>query len=179
MSAGVRRAKGGRNPSAIAIIVDDRRWRGKASALKLIRRAAVLALKERTQPTSSPLTLLLTGDETLKDLNRRFRGRNKPTNVLSFPGGAAYLGDIALAYETIAREAGEQGKSFAAHAAHMAAHGVLHLLGHDHETLREARVMEPLETGILGRLGFPDPYAPEEKPGQSRAKPLPKRRKTP
>ena len=173
--SGMRGAKRKAAPS-IAIVVDDARWRGKASALKLIRRAANLARAEGTAGTSSALTILLAGDARLKDLNHRFRGKNRPTNVLSFPGSAAYLGDIALAYDTIAREARDQGKSFAAHAAHLAAHGVLHLLGHDHESPRQAGVMEPLETGILARMGFADPYAP---PKRSRAKPLPKRRKTP
>jgi probable rRNA maturation factor len=102
--------------------------------------------------------VVLADDASLRDLNRTFRGKDKPTNVLSFEGEGEELGDIVLAYETVKREAKEQGKSFASHTAHLVVHGCLHLLGHDHERERDAEKMEALEISILARLGFPDPY---------------------
>src|SRR6185437_11937225 len=94
-------------------------------------------------------------------LNAAFRGKDAPTNVLSFPAaaGAAELGDIALAFGVCAREAAEQGKSLAHHLQHLTAHGVLHLLGYDHESDAEAEVMEAKERAILAGLGVADPYA--------------------
>ena len=109
------------------------------------------------------LTILLTDDAQLAELNASFRRKPKPTNVLSFPASAAepgYIGDIAMAYGVVRSEAEAQGKRFAAHAAHLAVHGVLHLLGHDHENATEAREMESLETALLSKLGIGDPYAP-------------------
>lgn len=108
--------------------------------------------------TRGSVTVVLADDDTVRDLNRTFRGSDKPTNVLSFKGEGRELGDVVLAYETVKREAKEQGKSFASHTAHLVVHGCLHLLGHDHERERDARKMETLETAILARLGFPDPY---------------------
>jgi probable rRNA maturation factor len=154
-----RRAKG----PELTLVVEDARWRGRRTALPLLRRAARLALGQAKGRAFSQLTILLTSDARLKELNHRFRGRKKPTNVLSFSGEKPYLGDIALAFDTIAREARAQGKSFAAHSAHLAAHGVLHLLGHDHERPRDAEVMEALETAIVKQLGFRAPYAAEQK----------------
>ena len=107
------------------------------------------------------VTLLLTDDQTLKDLNRRFRQRDQPTNVLSFPAPQnpeRFLGDIALAYGVCAREAQEQGKPLKHHLQHLVAHGVLHLLGYDHETDAQADEMENLERAVLAGLGIPDPY---------------------
>ena len=98
-------------------------------------------------------------------LNRDWRGIDKPTNVLSFPvrrrkpdGLPALLGDVIVAYETLAREASEENKPFLHHLAHLAVHGFLHLLGYDHETDSEAEAMEGLEREILARLGIADPY---------------------
>ena len=98
-------------------------------------------------------------DRKLRALNHEFRGKEKPTNVLSFPGLGGYAGDIALAYGVTRKEAKAAGKSLAAHATHLVVHGVLHLAGHDHEKPKEARAMESLEVKILGRLGIDDPYA--------------------
>jgi probable rRNA maturation factor len=108
------------------------------------------------------VTVLLTDDETVRDLNDRFRHKNAATNVLSFPAhetATGHLGDIALAYGVCAREAGEQGKPLAAHLQHLVAHGVLHLVGYDHEDEADAEIMENLERRILSQLGLPDPYA--------------------
>jgi probable rRNA maturation factor len=114
------------------------------------------------------VTLLLTDDETVRELNARFRQQDKPTNVLSFPAPPnpeRHLGDIALAYGVCAREADEQGKDFGHHLQHLAVHGVLHLLGYDHMGDDEAEAMEGLERAVLAGLGVPDPYAA----GQGRA----------
>lgn len=108
------------------------------------------------------LTVLLTDDATVRDLNARFRGRDATTNVLSFPApptAAPHLGDIALAHGVCAREAAEQGKPLAQHLQHLVVHGVLHLLGFDHLEDDEAEDMEARERAILSRLGVPDPYA--------------------
>jgi probable rRNA maturation factor len=102
-------------------------------------------------------------------LNRVYRGKQRPTNVLSFPGGStppaavrhgepAPLGDLAICARVVAREAREQEKSLAAHWAHMVVHGVLHLLGYDHEREADARRMERRERVLLARLGFANPY---------------------
>jgi probable rRNA maturation factor len=107
------------------------------------------------------VTLLLTDDATIRDLNRRFRQLDKPTNVLSFPApqnAERFLGDIALAYGVCAREAQEQGKPLKHHLQHLVAHGVLHLLGYDHVSDAQADEMENLERAVLAGLGIPDPY---------------------
>ncbi len=100
----------------------------------------------------------------MKALNSQFRGVDKPTNVLSFPvaegpGNDGALGDIILGYETISRESQEQGKPLLHHAQHLTMHGVLHLLGFDHERDEEAQEMEALETKLCRKLGIADPYA--------------------
>lgn len=97
-------------------------------------------------------------DAAVQRLNRDFRGQNKATNVLSFPNPLTPFGSIILAYETIRREARAQGKPFIQHAKHMILHGFLHLLGHDHETVSERRLMERLEIRILAAMGIPNPY---------------------
>jgi len=118
------------------------------------------------------VSVLFTSDAEVHALNREWRQRDKPTNVLSFPmlareelanlaagGPPEMLGDIALAYETCAREAAEKGVSLEAHATHLVVHGLLHLAGHDHaESDEQADAMERLETTILAKLGIADPY---------------------
>ena len=104
------------------------------------------------------LCIVLADDSLQRRLNREFRGRDKSTNVLSFDGAPGALGDVVLALETIAAEAEAQGKTLAAHVTHLVVHGVLHLMGHDHERPGQARRMERLEIEILARLGIADPY---------------------
>ena len=106
---------------------------------------------------------MLTDDSAIRLLNRAWRGIDAATNVLSFPAtrGSAetpLIGDIVLAYETIAREARDEKKPFAHHVAHLAVHGYLHLLGYDHERRKDAEAMEQTERNILRRLAIPDPY---------------------
>ena len=147
---------------SIDIQMDDPRWRKVRGLSPRLRRAAELALMRGKARKSAALTILLADDARLKELNRRFRGRNKATNVLSFASDTAngsYLGDIALAYGVTAEEARSGAKRFGDHAVHLTVHGVLHLLGFDHATRRGAGEMEPLETKILDELGIADPYA--------------------
>ena len=112
------------------------------------------------------VSLLFTDDRTIRGLNARWRGKDKPTNVLSFPGsdpeGDVYgplLGDIVFAYETVAAEAADMGIEFTDHLTHLTVHGLLHLFDYDHQESDEAEVMESLERAILASLGIDDPYA--------------------
>ena len=109
--------------------------------------------------------MVLADDEFVHQLNREYRGKDCPTNVLSFenadkpPKGQTWLaGDIVVAYQTVAREAAAQGKTFEAHLAHLLIHGTLHLQGYDHLTEKQARVMETTETELMHSLGYNDPY---------------------
>ena len=147
---------------AIHFEIDDPRWKRRRGLRLRLEEAVRLALRQGGKLRRGALTILLTGDARLKTLNRDFRGKNKPTNVLSFPAApndAAYLGDVALAFGVTEAEALKAGKRFADHAVHLVIHGVLHLLGYDHITDRQAKKMEPLETRLLARLGIDDPYA--------------------
>ena len=142
--------------SGMTLLIEDPKWRthrGLQTRLKTAAEAARKAAKLK-----GDFTLLLTSDKALRSLNRDFRGKDKPTNVLSFPGSGGYAGDIAIAHGVTAREAKAAGKRFADHATHLVAHGVLHLAGHDHIRPRDAKIMEPLEVKILARLGIADPY---------------------
>ncbi len=104
-------------------------------------------------------TVMLTNDATMQTLNKQFRGFDKPTNVLAFSSEeAAFLGDIALGYETVVKEAFEQSKPFDHHVQHLLVHGFLHLLGYDHLSDAEAEAMETLEIAILADSGIPNPY---------------------
>jgi len=136
-----------------------------AGAEKTVRRALEAAAATIGKDfRNHAVAVLLTDNAAIRKLNAQWRGLDKPTNVLSFPAakvpGAAVasLGDIAIAYETTAREAAEEGKPFGHHLSHLAVHGFLHLLGHDHESDRDAETMEQLERVVLARIGVPDPY---------------------
>jgi len=146
---------------AITFLVEDPGWR-KARGLTLrLRAAAQAALRASGFKGKSALTVLLSSDDRLRQLNRDFRGKNKPTNVLSFPAAPnphGYRGDIALAYGVTRGEADVSGKRLSDHASHLVVHGVLHLAGYAHELARDANEMEPLEVKILKRLGIADPY---------------------
>ncbi len=154
-------------PVKIELVMEDSRWRRVSGLEPQLRRAIRSTLKAAAaaRPVHS-LTVLLAGDKQLRALNHDFRGKDKPTNVLSFAppaGDDGYLGDIAIAYDVSAREARAEAKSLRDHVTHLAVHGTLHLLGHDHAKTRQAEKMEALETDILDGLGIADPYAPRRK----------------
>lgn len=144
-------------------------WRRSVPRARACARAAATAALAAggAPPRPAELTVYLANDDIVRRLNREFRGKDKPTNVLSFPasggptppGAPVLLGDVVIARETVLREAAGQGKTAFAHLAHLVVHGVLHLLGYDHEQPAEAERMESLETRILEGLGIPDPYA--------------------
>ena len=154
---------------AIEISVDAGAWQQFSGAEAIVRRAAEAALAD-TSASGVEIGVVLTDDAKMRALNRTWRGKDTATNVLSFPAPASgspelrLLGDVVLACETIAREAAEQRISARDHLAHLTVHGVLHLLGHDHENDREAETMESREREILARLGVPDPYTRAEAP---------------
>lgn len=159
--------------SGITLVVEDEGWRRHRGIQAQLKRAAEAARKAAR--LKGNITILLSGDGKLAALNHDFRGKNKPTNVLSFPGAESmngrtagrsasaaapgYAGDIAIAHGVTAAEAKMAGKTFIDHASHLVVHGVLHLAGYDHVRPKDARVMEPLEVKILKRLGIADPYA--------------------
>jgi probable rRNA maturation factor len=149
----------------IDIEIEDASWTEALPDAEALVRTTVEASLAQEGADGEGVSLLLTNDLAVQALNARFRGQDKPTNVLSFPAPTnpeRFLGDVALAFETCAREAAEQGKSLAHHLQHLTAHGVLHLLGYDHVSDAEASEMEGLERVILAGLGIADPYAAGE-----------------
>lgn len=153
----------------LEIIVEAPAWNALRGVKPALRRA-ISAAAAPMQLEESELAIVLTDDAAVRKLNRRWRGSDKATNVLSFPAhglvppgsGPRPLGDVVIAYETMAREAQEQGLPLTHHLTHLAVHGFLHLLGYDHELDTEAETMEQLERDILARLDVPDPYATRE-----------------
>jgi probable rRNA maturation factor len=143
--------------SGITLLVEDPKWRKHRGLAARLEQAADAA--RRASRLKGDFTLLLSNDRKLRALNRTFRDKDKPTNVLSFPGGDGYAGDIAIAYGVASKEAKSAGKSLADHAIHLVVHGVLHLAGHDHMKAKQAKAMEGLEVKILERMGIADPYA--------------------
>ena len=148
----------------VEVVVEDLRWSGLEP---LATDAAAAALRGAgLDPSAHEVVVLGCDDARIAGLNGQFRGKPAPTNVLSFPSedlapGEAppeELGDIAISFDTCAREAAEQGKRFEDHVSHLIVHAVLHLLGHDHAEEGEAALMEGLERNILAGMGLPDPY---------------------
>ena len=146
----------------IEVEVEDQAWASTLpDAVALVERAAAAALGT----IEGDVVVLLTDDAAVHDLNTRFRDRDQPTNVLSFPAAesaAPHLGDLVLAFGVCAAEAGAQGKTLADHLTHLTVHGVLHLLGRDHVDEAEAEAMEAEERTLLASLGVADPYRPHE-----------------
>lgn len=145
----------------IDVEVEDQAWTAELPDAEALARRSAEATLASEGAVGEGVTLLLTDDAAVEALNARFRGQQKPTNVLSFPAPAnpeRFLGDVALAHGVCAREALEQGKPLGHHLQHLVAHGVLHLLGYDHIGDAEASEMEGLERAILAGLGIPDPY---------------------
>ena len=154
-------------PLDIDLAVEAGVWPSEAELLALVERAVGAAFSELDLVGASELSVVFTDDAAIRALNAEWRGKDKPTNVLSFPafppakGGPLppMLGDIVLAAETVAREAQEENKPLENHMTHLVIHGLLHLLGYDHETDDEAEEMEAVERAALARLAIPDPYA--------------------
>jgi probable rRNA maturation factor len=147
----------------IDITIEDDGWSELANLEALGEEIAKRLLKL----TDGDVAVLFTNDAAMQALNREFRNKDKATNVLSFPFHAngpqpkdmpKSLGDIALGFETVKREAAEQGKSLNDHTSHLLVHGILHLMDYDHQTEAEAEVMEQREREILASLGIKDPY---------------------
>ena len=156
-----------RRALVIDVAIPCAKWRrALPDAEKRTKEAARAALTGSGKKRGdAELSLVLSDDAAVAALNERWRGRVGPTNVLAFaseerplPGAPILLGDVILAYETVKREAREQGKTLADHTRHLIVHGVLHLLGYDHDAAGPAKRMESLETRILATLGVPDPY---------------------
>lgn len=149
---------------AIDITIEHAAWSDLTGLDALVARAAEAAVAEGGVgvEAGTELSVVFCDDAFIRVLNRDYRTKDKPTNVLSFPSDpvarAVTLGDVILAYETCAREAAAENKVFADHVTHLVIHGVLHLLGHDHETEAEADVMEGAEVRALARLGIASPY---------------------
>ena len=154
------RLRSGRRPApsvSCAVVLLDLAWTKLLPGVeRLVRKAARAAVGNRKRS----LTIALADDRRVRALNARDRGKDKPTNVLSYPSGErAFLGDVVLARQTVWREAKQQRKTPSDHISHLVVHGTLHLLGYDHETGgAEAERMEALERRILARLGVADPY---------------------
>lgn len=144
----------------IDILVQSPLWNERPDAEATVR-TAIAAAANAVPDSGGEISVMLTDDAAMQALNKKWRGIDKPTNVLSFPtpeSAGAVLGDIVISYETLARECAEERRDFPHHLSHLAVHGFLHLIGYDHETDSEAEDMERLESAILARLDIPDPY---------------------
>jgi probable rRNA maturation factor len=147
----------------LEITIEDTDWKTVPNLRKLTRQA----IKAAIVGDDLSISVLFTSDAEILEINKQWRGKAKPTNVLSFPvsaetpvpeGEPRPLGDIVLAFGTIVKEASEQKKSVASHVSHLIVHGLLHLLGYDHEIDAEAEIMEAREVEVLKKLGIEDPY---------------------
>jgi len=141
----------------VEVILADPAWRRLVPRAEALARRAVAAALQGSGEAGT-VSVLLADDREVKRLNGEHRGKDKPTNVLSFPGTDGHLGDIALALGVVRREAAAAGKRPAAHFAHLVAHGALHLIGHDHLAAGEARRMERAEARAMHRLRLPNPW---------------------
>jgi probable rRNA maturation factor len=155
----------------IEFVETEPRWRRALPARKLAREAVAAAAEAAGAKLArgAEMTIHLVDDEGVRGLNKQWRGKDAPTNVLSFPAAppdriaaSRLLGDVFVALETLQREAEAEGKPLADHFRHLVAHGFLHLIGFDHETEAEAEAMEAVEIAALARLGVANPYAGAE-----------------
>ena len=152
---------------AFAIIIDAGDWPAEPDLRRLARRSLQTAYDVAVadgvpRRPDYQVSLVFTDDATMQDLNRKWRGKDCATNVLSFPQPgrvAGLLGDIVLACDTVRNEAALEDKPFDHHIAHLIVHGFLHLVGYDHESLEDAELMEHLERSGLANIGIADPYA--------------------
>ncbi len=153
------------------IAIECESWSELGDLDQIVNAALLAAAKEADIKLldGAEISLLFCDDLRMREINHEWRGFDKPTNVLSFPAvpvdrleSAPLLGDIAIAFETVLRESQEEEKSLRDHTSHMVVHGMLHLLGYDHETDEEAEEMEGIERAALARLNIADPYAATE-----------------
>ena len=150
----------------IEIVYSTELWyQALPDAETIIRRAAARVWEYQNSQKSAELCILLTNDDEVRALNHEYRGKDQPTNVLSFimgeeinQGDTIHLGDIVLAMETVWAEAVQYEKLLSAHVSHLVVHGLLHLFGYDHVTRDSAKDMEAVEVSILADLGIADPY---------------------
>ena len=147
----------------VEIVIACERWRSACPDIEELCGRAVHAVLAAHRP--GEVSVLLDGNGRVRELNRTWRNRDAPTNVLAFPAGPAPspavphpLGSVVLAFETVRDESLEQGRAFRAHAAHLVVHGTLHLLGYDHASDGDAAAMERQESRILSGLGLADPH---------------------
>ena len=161
-------------PITLEVVHDDGAWPGLGKyEARAAAAARAVGLHGRLESGPLEAALALSSDARVQAMNRDYRGMDKPTNVLSFPTGesqlppegARWLGDIVIAEETLIREAQERGVPTLDHFSHLVVHGLMHLIGYDHETDDDARDMEARETAILAGLGIADPYHEEETVG--------------
>jgi probable rRNA maturation factor len=175
LSAGACRkasARRERRQPAIDVIVESPLWSSRRGATAVVRRSVAQAASVIS--AGGEIAVVLSDDRAIRRLNRIWRHKDVPTNVLSFPangqtipGRPRLLGDIVIAYETTEREARAQRKPFVHHLAHLTVHGFLHLAGYEHDADEEAEAMERLERSILARLDVPDPYIADDRGGKS------------
>jgi probable rRNA maturation factor len=163
------RARRQRAAPTIDIMLESPLWKAQRGVRTVLQRAIGEAAA-MAATSGGELAIVLTDDSAIRALNRDWRGKDQPTNVLSFPapapartlpgkpGEVRLMGDIVIAYETVEREARAEQRPFAHHLAHLAVHGFLHLVGHDHVAEAEAEAMEALEIAVLARLDVPNPY---------------------
>jgi probable rRNA maturation factor len=156
----------GRPPVATDILIEAGAWPAQAKLARLVNEAvgACVAAARVSLGRNAELSVVFTDDAHIRALNRSYRGKDRATNVLSFPAArfagsrGVMLGDVVLAAETVAAEAKASGLALEAHLTHLIVHGFLHLLGYDHDQDKDAATMERLETVILSSLGIADPY---------------------
>lgn len=154
-------------PPAVEIDVQSPLWDAQPGAESAVRAAVAAAAAHST--SGGEVSILLTDDSAVRELNREWRGIDKATNVLSFPapetmskGAAGILGDIVIAYETLARESTDEDRDFLHHLTHLTVHGYLHLVGYDHQDDAQATDMEALESKIMTHMQLPDPWQDPE-----------------
>lgn len=170
------------NDLEIELILEDQRWCEISQDFAFLKKAVLLALSQHPAKTASPdivamksphrlAVLVLSNDETVERLNKSYRGKDKSTNILSFPSTddvlpgeeaePVHIGDAILAYEYVINEAENEKKEIKTHISHLVIHGVLHLLGYDHEESDDAETMETLEINLMNQLGLENPYKPD------------------
>lgn len=167
----------------IELVVEDQNWLEISREFDFIGKAALLAIRQQPFKAASQATnmamksphrlavLLLSNDEAIIELNKTYRGKDKATNILSFPStedllpgeelATVHIGDAIMAYDYVINEAKSEEKQIESHISHLVIHGVLHLLGYDHEDSEDADIMESLEIHLMNQLGLENPYEGE------------------